>query len=53
LIGIGDVDGIAQRLSNFARQKNLEPLRDELRASVDMRFSPRIIADAWRELLQP
>jgi amylovoran biosynthesis glycosyltransferase AmsD len=53
LIGIGDVHGLAQRLSNFAGRKSLEPLRDELRASIDMRFSPRIIADAWRELLQP
>jgi glycosyltransferase involved in cell wall biosynthesis len=53
LIAIGDVDGLAQRLSKFARRKNLEPLRDELRASVDARFSPRVIAEAWKELLQP
>jgi glycosyltransferase involved in cell wall biosynthesis len=53
LISIGDIHGLAQRLSNFACRRNLEPLRDELRASVDARFAPRVIAEAWKELLQP
>ena len=51
LVPIGDIEALAQRLSSFANQTELVSLRQKLRASIDKRFSPEVIAQQWRDLL--
>jgi glycosyltransferase involved in cell wall biosynthesis len=51
LVELGDVKSLAQRLVYFADGRDLEPLRQELAASVRERFSPDVVAGLWEELL--
>jgi glycosyltransferase involved in cell wall biosynthesis len=52
LVGIGDVDSLAERLAHFANAPALERLRRKLRASIESRFSPDIVLEQWRALLE-
>jgi len=52
LVEIGDVQGLASRLVRFANEPNSESLRGALRSSIQCRFSPEIIVEQWRELLE-
>jgi GalNAc-alpha-(1->4)-GalNAc-alpha-(1->3)-diNAcBac-PP-undecaprenol alpha-1,4-N-acetyl-D-galactosaminyltransferase len=52
LVEIGDVDALAKQLAHFASETNPEALRKALRASIESRFSPDIIVDEWRRLLE-
>jgi GalNAc-alpha-(1->4)-GalNAc-alpha-(1->3)-diNAcBac-PP-undecaprenol alpha-1,4-N-acetyl-D-galactosaminyltransferase len=52
LVPLSDIDRLTNRLFAFARRTDLEGLRAELRRSVATRFSPDVIAGAWKELLQ-
>ena len=47
-----DVDALAERLSEFADGPHLDSLRPSLRHAIERRFSPAVIGDRWRELLQ-
>jgi glycosyltransferase involved in cell wall biosynthesis len=51
LVPIGNVELLAERLAHFARLEDAESLRAELRTSIETRFSPAVIADQWKELL--
>ena len=52
LVPIGDVRGLAARLGRFAGDPNLDPLRQELRASIECRFSAEAIATRWQDLIR-
>ncbi len=51
LVDICDVDALAERLTRFALADDLGPLRKQLAASIEARFSPLVIARRWRMLL--
>jgi len=51
LVPVGDVGALADRMKGFASEPNLKPLRDALSSSIEMRFSPDVIAGEWRMLL--
>jgi glycosyltransferase involved in cell wall biosynthesis len=53
LVPTGDLDALADRLTRFARDPDLPPLRASLSASVEARFSPDVIVAQWREVLAP
>ncbi len=51
LVAMGDVHALAGRLTRFANHGDLEALRDQMRKSIEDRFSPDVIAEGWRKLL--
>jgi glycosyltransferase involved in cell wall biosynthesis len=51
LVPIGDVKAMAAAMRRFAEGGSLAPLRSSLASSVDNRFSPKEIAECWKELL--
>ncbi len=51
LVDIGDVDGLAERLTRFATTQDNDALRRKLRAAIETRFSVDVIAEEWRELV--
>lgn len=51
LVPIGDAKALAERLTSFAGQSNVEDIRDELSQSIANRFSPTTILEEWKELL--
>jgi glycosyltransferase involved in cell wall biosynthesis len=52
LVPIGDVGAMAERMTDFARAGDLQPVRDALRKSIESRFAPELIAAEWRRVLQ-
>lgn len=52
LVRIGDVDALAMQLVRFANEPDVAPLRRAMRASIESRFSPDIIVEQWKALLQ-
>jgi glycosyltransferase involved in cell wall biosynthesis len=53
LVELGNVEALSDRLSQFACAPGLEALREEMRRTIETRFSPSIVAEQWRELLDP
>jgi Glycosyltransferase len=53
LVRPGDREQLADRLVHFARMDDLEPLRERLRASIELRFTDQVVAQSWRDLLSP
>lgn len=51
LVTVGDVDRLAEGLARVARDSDLEPLRQRLRATITERFSPEVVGEQWRRLL--
>jgi glycosyltransferase involved in cell wall biosynthesis len=51
LVPVGDGAALAKRLAQLANDVQLEELRPKLRASIEKRFSPEVIADCWQDLL--
>lgn len=49
LVGVGDDAAMARRMAQFASGD--EHLRDELRSSIEARFSPASIVEQWRRVL--
>jgi glycosyltransferase involved in cell wall biosynthesis len=52
LVPPGNLELLAEQLVRFANGAGLEPLRSKLRNSVETRFSPDVVANQWKELLQ-
>jgi len=53
LVERGNVEALSDRLTQFANAPDLGPLRDEMRRSIETRFSPSVVAEQWQELLDP
>src|SRR5689334_501307 len=53
LVELGNVEALSDRLTQFANAPDLGPLRDEMRRSIETRFSPGVVAEQWQELLDP
>ena len=51
LVAMGDIDALTKRLAGCATAQDLEHVREELRKSIEERFSPPDIARQWQELL--
>lgn len=51
LVDIGNVDALAKQLTRFGSQPNFE-LREALRGSIESRFSPDVVVEQWRDLLE-
>jgi glycosyltransferase involved in cell wall biosynthesis len=51
LVARGDVRSLARRMTAVAHMGDLNPLRLQLRQSVERRFSPNLIAEQWCRLL--
>ena len=52
LVPMGNVDALSQRMTKFASKAEMEPLREEMRRSIEDRFSSEVIARQWQELLE-
>jgi glycosyltransferase involved in cell wall biosynthesis len=46
-----DVGALAGRMSEIANRPDLDSLRPRMREAIERRFSPAVIGDRWRELL--
>jgi amylovoran biosynthesis glycosyltransferase AmsD len=53
LVELGNPEVLSDRLTQFAGASDLEALREEMRRSIETRFSPGIVAEQWQELLDP
>jgi glycosyltransferase involved in cell wall biosynthesis len=53
LVAIGDVPALAERLVHFAKASGSDRLRQQLSASIHERFSPDVIVEQWKALLEP
>ena len=51
LVPMGNIDALTIRLADFANAQDLEHVREELRVSIDERFSLGVISRQWQELL--
>ena len=51
LVEVGDVNQLTSRLSQFARDPDLDRLRGQFHASIARRFSPDIVVEQWQRLL--
>ena len=52
LVAMGDVHVLAERLGDFAKASASGALRQRLSASVQARFSPEVIGEQWKALLE-
>lgn len=52
LVPPDDIECLTNRLSAFAGRPDIDALRVDLRRSVATRFSPDVVAEAWKELLR-
>lgn len=51
LVRMDDLTKLAERLRSLANQQDLQPLRENLRVSVQSRFAPDQIVEQWRDLI--
>jgi len=52
LVEPGNLEALSRRLTELASSGELDPTRERLRASIEARFSPDIVADQWRDVIQ-
>lgn len=52
LVSIRNVEELAEKLAQFAGARDLSPLRERLSESIKRRFSPEVVVDCWRALLE-
>ena len=51
LVPFGEVEALAAQVRDFVA-RDLAPLRRRLRKSIADRFSPEVVGEDWRKLLQ-
>jgi amylovoran biosynthesis glycosyltransferase AmsD len=51
LVPIGDVQGLTGQISRLATQPGLDSHRTQMRRSIERRFSPDVVSEQWRDLL--